>query len=223
MRRGSNISPFLSHSFKANPRTYKMGDNNEDPWLAPDKLYHVLFCLSLTLLFSKLASLTRYPFLKRHSIRVGAILSLFAGAAKEAADQIGLFPSAGASAKDAVADIIGVLIAAAALSMLKSKNYDGSDSGSGQTRRVLPIWWPIAAELFMGFFLWVENWFCWVRFWRGKGKYVWLLRKWRKRKQIFGFWIIICFREKTRGLLEVSFPILFLKSLNLLVFFFLWH
>ncbi|KAJ6945500.1 LOW QUALITY PROTEIN: hypothetical protein NC651_000527 [Populus alba x Populus x berolinensis] len=119
----------------AKPRNYKMGDNNEDPWLAPDKLYHVLFCLSLTLLFSKLASLTRYPFLKRQSIRVGAILSLFAGAAKEAADQIGLFPSAGASAKDAVADIIGVLIAAAALSMLKSKNSDGSDSGSGQTRR----------------------------------------------------------------------------------------
>lgn len=116
-----------------------MGDNNEDPWLAPDKLYHVLFCLSLTLLFSKLASLARYPFLKRHSIRVGAILSLFAGAAKEAADQIGLFPSAGASSKDAVADIIGVLIAVAALSMFKSKNSDGSDSGSGQTRRVLPL------------------------------------------------------------------------------------
>lgn len=139
MRRGSNISPLLPRSFKANPKTYKMSDNNEDPWLAPDKLYHVLFCLSLTLLFSKLASLTRYPFLKRHSIRVGAILSLFAGAAKEAADQIGLFPSAGASAKDAVADIFGVLIAAAALSMHKSKNSDGSDSGSGQTRRVLPI------------------------------------------------------------------------------------
>ncbi|KAJ6341217.1 hypothetical protein OIU78_009400 [Salix suchowensis] len=121
------------------PETLQMGDNNEDPWLAPDKLYHVLFCLSLTLLFSKLASLTRYPFLKRHSIRVGAILSLFAGAAKEAADQIGLFPSAGASSKDAVADIIGVLIAVAALSMFKSKNSNGSDSGSGQTRRVLPL------------------------------------------------------------------------------------
>ncbi|KAJ6702313.1 GOS-28 SNARE- RELATED [Salix koriyanagi] len=86
-----------------------------------------------------LASLARYPFLKRHSIRVGAILSLFAGAAKEAADQIGLFPSAGASSKDAVADIIGVLIAVAALSMFKSKNSDGSDSGWGQTRRVLPV------------------------------------------------------------------------------------
>ncbi|KAJ6713115.1 GOS-28 SNARE- RELATED [Salix purpurea] len=121
------------------PETLQMGDNNEDPWLAPDKLYHVLFCLSLTLLFSKLASLARYPFLKRHSIRVGAILSLFAGATKEAADQIGLFPSAGASSKDAVADIIGVLIAVAALSMFKSKNSNGSDSGSGQTRRVLPL------------------------------------------------------------------------------------
>ncbi|CAK7336291.1 unnamed protein product [Dovyalis caffra] len=116
-----------------------MGDSDDDPWLAPDKLYHVLFCLSLTLFFSKLASLTRYPFLKRHSIRVGAFLSLFAGATKEAADQIGLFPSAGASAKDALADVIGVLIAVAALSMCKSKKTDGSDSGSGQTRRVLPV------------------------------------------------------------------------------------
>uniref|UniRef100_A0A6N2MA41 Golgi SNAP receptor complex member 1 n=1 Tax=Salix viminalis TaxID=40686 RepID=A0A6N2MA41_SALVM len=100
--------------FQSQPETLQMGDNNEDPWLAPDKLYHppspaTHFCI--------------------YSGR--AILSLFAGAAKEAADQIGLFPSAGASSKDAVADIIGVLIAVAALSMFKSKNSNGSDSGSG--------------------------------------------------------------------------------------------
>lgn len=93
-----------------------MENSNSDPWIAPDKLYHVLFCLSLTLLFSFAASRTRYPFLRRHSVGIGSLASLLAGAAKEAADQLGLFPSAGASAKDAVADLLGVLIAATALS-----------------------------------------------------------------------------------------------------------
>ncbi|OWM81867.1 uncharacterized protein LOC116210225 [Punica granatum] len=93
--------------------------SGSDPWIAPDKLYHVLFCLFLTLLFSFAASRTRYPFLRRHSIRLGSIASLLAGAAKEAADQFGIFPSAGASAKDAVADVIGVLIAAGGLACCK--------------------------------------------------------------------------------------------------------
>ncbi|KDP41986.1 hypothetical protein JCGZ_27004 [Jatropha curcas] len=115
-----------------------LNDNeDEDPWLAPDKLYHLIFCLFLTFFFSKLASLTRYPFLRRHSVLIGSIISLSAGAAKEAADHLGLFPSAGASAKDAAADLLGVLIAALALWVGKSK--DGSDSIPGLTRRVLPV------------------------------------------------------------------------------------
>ncbi|KAE7995431.1 hypothetical protein FH972_000225 [Carpinus fangiana] len=88
-----------------------MSNNSKDPWWAPDKLYHLLFCFSLTLLFSSLATRTRYPFLRRHSIRVGSVLSLLSGAVKEAADHLGFFKSSGASAKDAVADFIGVLIA----------------------------------------------------------------------------------------------------------------
>ncbi|GMN49908.1 hypothetical protein TIFTF001_019082 [Ficus carica] len=92
---------------------------NEDPWLAPDKLYHVLFCFSLTFLFSTLANLTRSPFLRRHSIPLGSIASLLAGAAKEAADELGFFRSAGASAKDAVADVLGVLLASLALYLLR--------------------------------------------------------------------------------------------------------
>jgi VanZ family protein len=88
-----------------------MSNNSKDPWWAPDKLYHLLFCFSLTLLFSSLATRTRYPFLRRHAIRVGSVLSLLAGAVKEAADHLGFFQSSGASAKDAVADFIGVLIA----------------------------------------------------------------------------------------------------------------
>ncbi|XP_022724481.1 uncharacterized protein LOC111281120 [Durio zibethinus] len=112
-------------------------DGDKDPWLAPDKLYHFLFCFFLTVLFATLASLSRYPFLRNHSIRVGSILSLVAGAAKEAADQLGFFPSAGASARDAVADFLGVMIAAMALSLWKRLLRHGPESG--HTRRILPV------------------------------------------------------------------------------------
>lgn len=112
---------------------------NEDPWLAPDKLYHVVFCFSLTLLFSTLASLTPIPFLRRHSIRLGSIASLLAGAAKEAADELGFFRSAGASAKDAVADLLGVLLASFALSLLKHSS-SRHDHDAGQPRSVSMAW-----------------------------------------------------------------------------------
>ncbi|RVW94163.1 hypothetical protein CK203_038273 [Vitis vinifera] len=76
--------------------------------------------LRLTLIFSALANRTRYPFLRRYSVWVASILSLAAGAAKEVADEIGFFKSAGASPKDALADLLGVLIACLALSLRKS-------------------------------------------------------------------------------------------------------
>ncbi|KAK9280885.1 hypothetical protein L1049_003776 [Liquidambar formosana] len=108
-------------------------DNNDD-WLALDKLYHVLFCFTLTLLFSTVAARTRYAFIRRHSIRVGAIASLLAGAAKEAADEVGFFKSAGASPKDAISDLIGVLIASLALFLCKY--WPRPDHQMGQVRGV---------------------------------------------------------------------------------------
>ncbi|XP_062008021.1 uncharacterized protein LOC133725022 [Rosa rugosa] len=104
-----------------------MEDN--DPWLARDKLYHLLFCFSLTLLFSTLAARTPYPFLRRHSIRVGSLLSLSAGAAKEFADELGFFHSAGASAKDAVANFLGVVIASLLLYLLNHLARSDNDAG----------------------------------------------------------------------------------------------
>ncbi|CAG7869044.1 unnamed protein product [Brassica rapa] len=101
--------------------TTLFNDGGEDPWLAPDKFYHVIFCFTISLLFSTLASLSRYSFLRRHSIWIGSAFSLAAGAAKEAADQFGFFPSAGASARDAVADAVGVVIAALLLFIWKSR------------------------------------------------------------------------------------------------------
>ncbi|XP_059642073.1 uncharacterized protein LOC132284029 [Cornus florida] len=96
---------------------------NGDNWLAPDKLYHILFCFSITIIVSLLATRTRYPFLRRRSIWVGSIASLAAGAAKEAADEFGFFKSAGASTKDAVADLLGILLAALALSLSTSLSF----------------------------------------------------------------------------------------------------
>ena len=108
--------------------------DENDPWLAPDKLYHLLFCFSLTLLFSALAARTPYPFLRRHSIRVGSVFSLLAGAAKEFADELGFFRSAGASAKDAVANFLGVLIASLLLYLV---NHLGrSDNEAGRIKEV---------------------------------------------------------------------------------------
>ncbi|KAK9066314.1 hypothetical protein SSX86_013635 [Deinandra increscens subsp. villosa] len=93
---------------------------NGDDWLANDKLQHFLLCFSITLLVSFLASRAKYSLLRRHSISIGCIISLTAGAAKEFADELGFFKSAGASAKDAVADIVGVFVAVLALSLWNS-------------------------------------------------------------------------------------------------------
>ncbi|KAI3785979.1 hypothetical protein L1987_45105 [Smallanthus sonchifolius] len=93
---------------------------NGDDWLAHDKLQHFLLCFSITITVSFLASRTRYSPLRRHSISVGCIVSLTAGAAKEFADELGFFKSSGASAKDAVADIVGVFVSVLALSIWNS-------------------------------------------------------------------------------------------------------
>ncbi|KAH1207297.1 hypothetical protein GmHk_15G042440 [Glycine max] len=94
-------------------------ESDRDPWLGMDKLYHVLMCFSLTFLFYALASLTPYPY-RRYAISIGSVLSLLAGAAKEAADHLGYFRSSGASLRDALADILGVCIASFALSLFRS-------------------------------------------------------------------------------------------------------
>ncbi|KAL1298021.1 uncharacterized protein LOC107459620 [Arachis duranensis] len=94
-----------------------MEDADADPWLAADKAYHVMFCFVLTFLFHSAASLTPHPFLRRQSIPLASMASLLAGAAKEAADHLGYFRSAGASLKDALADLLGVILATSLLSL----------------------------------------------------------------------------------------------------------
>lgn len=83
-----------------------------DKWLALDKYEHVLACFLITVFVSSVARRSRHPFLRRRSAMIGSIVSLTAGAAKEAGDEIGLWwESAGASAKDAAADLVGIALA----------------------------------------------------------------------------------------------------------------
>ncbi|KAI3463455.1 hypothetical protein Pfo_020118 [Paulownia fortunei] len=109
---------------------------NGDGWLAIDKLYHVLFCFFISIISSLLASRTRYPFIRRRSIWVGSIVSFAAGSAKEFADELGFFKSAGASTKDAVADLLGILLAAVMLylSNCRSSASRVRPDGPGETR-----------------------------------------------------------------------------------------
>ncbi|GJX04565.1 retrotransposon protein, putative, ty3-gypsy subclass [Tanacetum coccineum] len=85
-------------------------DNNDD-WLASDKIQHFVLCFLITIIVSIIASRTPYSLIRRHTISLASIVSLTVGAAKEVADELGFFESAGASAKDAVSDILGVFVA----------------------------------------------------------------------------------------------------------------
>ncbi|KAJ8484338.1 hypothetical protein OPV22_016824 [Ensete ventricosum] len=88
-----------------------------DDWLAADKLDHLLACFCIAILVAALAGRSRHAFLRRRSVALGSIAALVAGAGKEAGDEIGLWRSAGASSKDAAADVLGVLPAAVFLSV----------------------------------------------------------------------------------------------------------
>lgn len=92
-----------------------------DDWLARDKIYHVIFCLSINVVVSLLFSHSRSSFLRRRFIFLGSLLSLAAGVAKELADQLGFFHSAGASSRDIVADILGVILAVIVLTVFKRR------------------------------------------------------------------------------------------------------
>lgn len=121
---------------------------NGDDWLAIDKLYHVLFCFSISIIFSLLASMTRHPFIRRLSIWIGSIVSFAAGAAKEFADELGFFKSAGASSKDAVADLVGILLAAVVLYLFNCTTI--RPDGAGHVR-VLDMVWICLTKLLANF------------------------------------------------------------------------
>lgn len=96
---------------------------NGDEWLALDKLQHFLFSYFLTVIFSHLATRTPHSFIRNRSIWIGSAVSLAVGAAKEVADEMGYFRSAGASFKDAVSDLLGTSVAALSLFLIKSYSF----------------------------------------------------------------------------------------------------
>ncbi|KAH7688289.1 hypothetical protein IHE45_03G024300 [Dioscorea alata] len=90
-----------------------------DPWFTLDKLEHVVACLLITLAVALLAGRSRLPLLRRHNASIGSIAALTAGAAKEACDELGLWASSGASARDAAADLLGILLASLFLAVVR--------------------------------------------------------------------------------------------------------
>lgn len=94
-----------------------------DEWLALDKLQHFLFSFFLTIIFTLLATRAPYSFIRNRSVWFGSVVSLIVGAAKEVADEMGYFRSAGASSKDAVSDLFGTSVAAVALSLGKYYSF----------------------------------------------------------------------------------------------------
>ncbi|KAK1268389.1 hypothetical protein QJS04_geneDACA013660 [Acorus gramineus] len=91
-----------------------------DDWLATDKFQHLLACLLITVAVAAASNRSRHAVLRRWSVSIGSIAGLVAGAVKEAGDEIGMWPSAGGSLRDAVADALGVVIGSASLRVCRS-------------------------------------------------------------------------------------------------------
>lgn len=170
---------------------------NGDDWLAADKLYHVIFCFSISFVSSLLAARTRYPFLRRRSIWIGSLLSLAAGAAKEFADELGYFKSAGASTKDAAADLLGILLAAM---MLYLSNSRASSSRLGQSRELDMVW--IGADDVVCLLLLVDAGGCWLgEFFRSLAE---LLQQ-KKEKEIANYGLLCSYCKHLKGIFIYSF------------------
>ncbi|CAN6208436.1 unnamed protein product [Urochloa humidicola] len=95
-----------------------------DAWMAPDKLQHVLACFLISLLAAALAGRSSSPWIRSRAAAVGSAASLAAGAAKEALDEARFFGSAGASPKDAAADLVGVAAAALVLAVVRRRRRE---------------------------------------------------------------------------------------------------
>ena len=81
-----------------------------DPWLAHDKLQHFLVCAAITAGVAFLAARSKrlYPW----SLTLGCFAAITAGIAKEIMDDLHVFESRGASLRDFIADLVGVVVAA---------------------------------------------------------------------------------------------------------------
>lgn len=90
-----------------------------DDILGIDKLQHIFFCFSATLLFSYLPNNWHIPFCASRLQRA-ALLGTLSGISKEVGDACGLWPGAW-SFLDLTADLIGVALAAICISLRSRK------------------------------------------------------------------------------------------------------
>ncbi|KAK8966929.1 hypothetical protein KSP40_PGU012063 [Platanthera guangdongensis] len=102
---------------ETSPPSARARMEERDPWLAVDKLEHVIACFFISVFVAALARRSKRPFIRQRSVLLGSLAALAAGSAKETCDDIGLWNSAGGSFRDAVADALGVALAAAVLSL----------------------------------------------------------------------------------------------------------
>ncbi|KAL4424673.1 hypothetical protein ABPG77_004480 [Micractinium sp. CCAP 211/92] len=104
----------------------------EDPWLAPDKAQHFVFCFACTAVSYLLAR--RSSSLRRHRLVIGAAVGVAAGLIKEVGDVLQWWPGA-LSIRDLGADGIGV---AAALAVLVAAEARRRPSAAGAGGRLPP-------------------------------------------------------------------------------------
>lgn len=105
--------------------------DDDDPWLAPDKLQHVAFCFALACVgffgWEKIASVKKpsssfsppTPTTAQQRLLAGALLAFFGGALKELGDFCGWWPGR-ASPRDAAADAVGAALGLAACALFEA-------------------------------------------------------------------------------------------------------
>jgi hypothetical protein len=108
-----------------------------DPWLGTDKLLHCLACAAIT---SFTYSLLRIPksLRGRHRARIagGCLAGCLAGVAKEVGDSVQLWPfcPCGASARDLVADALGVVLGVLLVLLVQFCCSRHASGGSGDAQ-----------------------------------------------------------------------------------------
>eukprot|EP00271_Cylindrocystis_brebissonii_P009486 TRINITY_DN24383_c0_g1_i1.p1 TRINITY_DN24383_c0_g1~~TRINITY_DN24383_c0_g1_i1.p1 ORF type:complete len:122 (+),score=1.56 TRINITY_DN24383_c0_g1_i1:221-586(+) len=86
-----------------------LAENASDAWLASDKLQHVAACAFIAVFISTIVHFF-IPRIRNWSLLIGCVCSALTGGAKEFSDYLGFY-SSGASLKDALADLVGILLA----------------------------------------------------------------------------------------------------------------
>jgi hypothetical protein len=114
--------------------------DDDDPWLAADKLQHVAFCFSLACIgffalagnFSSSSSSSSSTPTPARRLGAGALLAFFGGALKELGDFLGWWPGR-PSLRDAAADALGAALGLSACAL--SVAFDGNERIAREWRR----------------------------------------------------------------------------------------